>query len=213
MSSYTAATNGVAGNITDFPNIFSGAGTRGDSGTAGAGASGGGASGGGGSYGGGDHSTADSGGGGGGAGGSPDAGGGTGGRELYFPGKDASNPHTTPTMSTNYLGSPSNLGRGGVGQTSSQAATNGYNGWFYIYRFEQASDNNLGPILITTPSDIADDGEITGNVTESVDNGLITDTATENVDDGTIFFAPAVTILNLGSVADPTTENINNGGI
>lgn len=171
MASFVQAENGVAGN-QDFPEIFSGAGTRGDAGTAGSGASGGGASGGGGSYGGGNDSYADSGGGGGGAGGCPDAGGGTGGQQTYFPGGNAYNPHTTPTKSTNYMGQSSNLGRGGQGQTSSQTATNGYNGWFYIVRFQPATPFDMGNIDESVTRTIDCLG-VTGTVDNTLDMGQI----------------------------------------
>lgn len=139
MASYWAdAGAGVAGNTTDFPTITSGKGGNNRWGNiyGGAAASGGGASGGGGGYGGGNDSDNVGGAGGGGAGGSLDAGGGKGGTSYNqysgTAGGDGYNPHTTPTASTDYAGAASNLGRGGNGQTSSQAATNGYNGWFYI---------------------------------------------------------------------------------
>ena len=94
---YTRGMPGVDGNTTDFPNITSGRGGRGDaSGLYGAGATGGGASGGGGCAGNGNHSSAYGGGAGGGAGGSEDAGGGAGGNG-YANGVAGSNHHTTPT--------------------------------------------------------------------------------------------------------------------
>jgi hypothetical protein len=69
--------------------------------------------------------------------------------------------------STNYLGQPSNLGRGGVGQTSSQAATNGYNGWFYILKFQESTPLNLGKITDTT-----DNTFDCGGITDPVENVL-----------------------------------------
>ena len=111
------------------------------------------------------------GGGGGGCGGTPTAGGGGGGtangHNYNSPGGNATNYRTAPLSSTNYLGQPSNLGRGGVGQTLSQAATNGYNGWFYILKFQESTPLNLGGITDTT-----DNTFDCGGITDPVENIL-----------------------------------------
>ena len=216
-----AGAAGIEGNTGMFGDtIFSGrGGTAGHSGNyygqnGGAGKTGGGASGGSGAtYEG--HGSTSTGGGGGGAGGDLDAGGGQRGVGGYLDNStDAYNTHTEPTPSTNYLGQTSNLGMGGTGGTSDQPPTNGYNGWVYIYKFEPTTSiNNLGPVLVTTTSNIVDDGNVSDTATTMVDNGEITGTVSESIDDGSIFVSPELTIQNLGSVTDPVTLTINNGGI
>lgn len=177
-SEYDGA-NGTAGNTQDFPSLYSGAGGIGHgsiSGSKGNGASGGGASGAsGGSYTlGSGYTSGTSGAGGGGAGGSTDAGGGTGGPALTggqsdSRGSNASNPHTTPTLSTNYLGENSNLGRGG------NPNENGYGGWLYI------------TLVNTIPAPaIWDLGNINSSVVETTDCGLVTGTTDETLDMGSI---------------------------
>lgn len=117
-----AGANGIQGNITDFPDIYSGMGGT-NKGLGGSGADGGGASGGGGGYGSGNHSSANGGDGGGGAGGSTDAGGGYAGRNNY-PASNATNAKTTPTdtLAENSLyGVNANYGiGGGVNQNGTQ---------------------------------------------------------------------------------------------
>lgn len=171
MSSYTQSTAGVAGNTTDFPDIRSGAGAQGNNGAGAAGASGGGASGGGGG-GGWNSSGHSSGSGGGGAGGSNDAGGGSAGWSSYYVGTNASNHHTVPTKSTNYLGQVSDLGRGGYGGTATQAATNGYNGWFYVLKIQNATPYDMGNIADTV-TDTVDCGQITDTVNTVLQMGQI----------------------------------------
>lgn len=158
---------GQAGNA-DFPDVYSGAGGNGNRTGGAAGAVGGGASGGGGGASSGNSSAAYGGGGGGGAGGTPDAGGGTGGGN----GNDAYNPHSTPTIAYDYNNNQTNLGCGGQGQTSSQEATNGYNGWFYILKFQNGRTVDLGGI--------------TDVVTETIDCGLTTAAVETEINTGQI---------------------------
>lgn len=117
---------GTQGNITDFPEIYSGAGNSGNGGGGYAGASGGGASGGGGGYGSGNHSSSRGGGGGGGAGGSPDAGGGSGGYG-YSRGENGYNyrAYEDPTDTTDEnatYGVTGNYGIGGWGWGTANGA-------------------------------------------------------------------------------------------
>ena len=164
--------DGIAGNVTDFPNITSGQGGRGGTsddarGRGGASANGGGASGGGGGAGGGNHSSAFAGGGGGGAGGDLDASGGHAGygRGSYGAATDGYNYHATPTPSTDYQGNPTNLGCGG------EPNQNGYSGWLYIVRID-------GQVL--------DCGLVTETVTNTIDCGAVDGAVTETIDTGTI---------------------------
>ena len=150
------------------PGGGAGAGGNGNRTGGAAGAVGGGASGGGGGASSGNSSAAYGGGGGGGAGGTPDAGGGTGGGN----GNDAYNPHSTPTTAYDYNNNQTNLGRGGQGQTSSQEATNGYNGWFYILKFQNGRTVDLGGI--------------TDVVTETIDCGLTTAAVETEINTGQI---------------------------
>lgn len=139
---------GADGNIADFPDIMAGAGgAAGDNKTVywygkpgGVGGGAGGTSG---------HpyyaneGGATAGVGGGGAGGSTDAGGGRGGQGFevapYPPAGysiDATNAHEVPTPVTNHLGEEvtDGYGIGGMGQTRSQACTDGADGFVYIER-------------------------------------------------------------------------------
>lgn len=131
-----AGVNGVAGNTTDFPNIYSGGGGKGYSshGYASSGANGGGASGGSGGTGG-DHSGVASGSGGGGAGGDLDAGGGNPG--VIRPGGTAYNHHIEPTdtLSENAAyGVNFNYGIGGMGGYNTLSHNNGSQGFVLITR-------------------------------------------------------------------------------
>lgn len=145
--------NGGAGINGYGTETQSGAGGRGYETRGGAAASGFGASGGGG---GGGKSNDDSGwkrpggAGGGGAGGSITAGGGGGGTangESYnAPGENAGNYRQTPIKLSEYFGQNTSLGMGGNGQTDSQAATNGYNGWFFIIKIQDTSELDMGGI-------------------------------------------------------------------
>lgn len=80
--------------------------------------------------------------GGGGAGGDEDASGGRAGQGSsdYIDnttGENATNYHTAPTASTNYLKQPSILGQGGKAANGFISAENGHNGWLYIYKYER----------------------------------------------------------------------------
>lgn len=170
--------NGIDGFDTSV-NYTSGKGGSTYEGTGGAGATGlgaSGASGAGGKYNDASGWQRPGGGGGGGTGGSLTAGGGAGGAasgEAYnAPGGNASNYRTTPIQSVNYLGQPSTLGMGGMGQTNTQPATNGYNGWFYILKFQES-----------TPLDL---GEITGATDNTFDCGGITDPVEDVLEMGQI---------------------------
>lgn len=116
------------------------------------------------------------GGGGGGAGGSATAGGGAGGiangNNYNAPGTNGSNYFVTPAASTNYLGKSSTLGMGGQGQTSTQSATNGYNGWFYIAKFQPATPLDMGNIDESVTRTVDCLG-ITGSVESTLDMGNI----------------------------------------
>lgn len=118
------ATNGVAGNITDFPNLRSGSGANGGTYGGGSSAAGGGASGG---TGGGNSGTQGgySGGGGGGAGGSEDAGGGQGGRGSR-PGGDGTNHFTTPVDTTAENAEYGIIGNYGMGGATATAGKDGF---------------------------------------------------------------------------------------
>lgn len=157
------AADGIAGNTTDFPTLSSGAGGNGNADDVrygGAAASGGGASGGGGGNSSGNEGDAFGGGGGGGAGGSLDAGGGAGGQGRNK-GGNGSNYHTTPTASTNYLGTTSNLGSGG-GMNQ-----NGYGGWLYIKRLT-ALEWDLGLVTENT-TETEDCGSVDAQTTTTKD--------------------------------------------
>lgn len=161
------AVAGIAGNTTDFQNIYSGIGGVGSNGHGPASnANGGGASG---ASGGRGHnsSSARSGGGGGGAGGSEDAGGGTGGSSYptYRNGGDAYNPHTTPTDTIVENAAYGINGSYGIGGTT---ATNGTSGFVCIRRGESVSS-------------IMDLGNITDAPETMYDAGLIIDVATETI--------------------------------
>lgn len=164
---------GVAGNIIDFPNIYSGSGAGGGDSDGyrtggGSGKFGGGASGGGGGAGTGNHSTAQGGGGGGGAGGDLDAGGGAGGNGFVASGQNGYNFKITPTASTNWEGDPSNLGQGGI------PGQNGYGGWLYIVRTSRIplTEWNLGSVAVAT--------------TETTDCGSVDDATDQILDMGTL---------------------------
>lgn len=161
------ATNkdGYAGNTTDFPEIYSGAGTGGAGSGGGARASGGGASGGGGGQSTGNHTSTYSGAGGGGAGGSTDAGGGAGGAS-----NNAYNHHTTPTdvaTENQQYGLPATCGRGGL------ADTNGENGVLWLYMFQ----------WVTATQDL---GRVSATVDETLDLGQLTDAMTQTINNGGI---------------------------
>lgn len=153
--------NGVAGDAVAFPQIFSGGGGgAGDwtgnfvGGTSGA--KGGGASGGGGGGYNENSNYAHGGGGGGGAGGTAQAGGGRGGKSSAK-GNDAYNPYSTPVSVLNNLGQEvtTGFGIGGQGQTASQTATAGADGWVYVEKLSlplPALETYESPYVLTEPT-------------------------------------------------------------
>lgn len=207
--------NGTAGNTTDFPNIRAGRGHNGydwentwrdyySAYVYGGGASGGG---GGGANWNTDYSTA--GGGGGGAGGSTDASGGAGGNS-WRPGETASNFHTTPTPTIDYLGNKVTSG-GGVGGI---AGMDGTDGWVYLVRGEDVVEIlNLGFIMSYEPESIDDAGGIVDAVTESDDAGAIDSTVSETDDAGSLLSPTPSTPWIMGNITDSVTETKNLGNI
>lgn len=184
--------SGVAGNTTDFPNVYSGKGGSGwhyDShpNTGGARAQGGGASGGGGGGWANNHTSGNGGHGGGGAGGCDDAGGGgtNTGRGTYPP-ETGTNYHVDPTDTTaeNALyGVSGNYGMGGTGGKTVGAAgaqggskgTDGKAGFIKIVRImETATEWDLGSVTDTNITETKDCGTVTDtNITETKDLGSI----------------------------------------
>lgn len=200
--------DGVKGNTTDFPDIRAGRGHNGydwqntwrdyySNYVYGGGASGGG---GGGANWNTDYSTA--GGGGGGAGGSTDASGGAGGNS-WRPGETASNFHTTPTPTIDYLGNVVTQG-GGVGGI---AGMDGTDGWVYLVRGEDVVEIlNLGFIMSYEPESIDDAGGIVDAVTESDDAGAIDSTVSETDNAGSLLSPTPSTPWIMGNITDSVTE-------
>lgn len=207
--------NGTAGNTTDFPNIRAGRGHNGydwentwrdyySAYVYGGGASGGG---GGGANWNTDYSTA--GGGGGGAGGSTDASGGAGGNS-WRPGETASNFHTTPTPTIDYLGNVVTQG-GGVGGI---AGMDGTDGWVYLVRGEDVVEIlNLGFIMSYEPESIDDAGGIVDTVTESDDAGAIDSAVSETDNAGSLLGPTPSTPWIMGNITDSVTETKSLGNI
>lgn len=163
-------------------------------------------------------STAFYGSGGGGAGGDMDASGGRCGYgnstyETNTTGENATNYHTTPTASTNYLGEPSTLGQGGLPFIGTASATNGGNGWLYIYRFENVIQTlDMGTIGAEPAALTINAGAlIDTNITDTYDGG--TDFDTSNYLDGGPLYYPEDS-LDCGNISDTTiAETIQLGHI